>query len=43
NSVLELCYFIPVHNLFNVLYKGTHTVTDLFSLFYSEVVNKPAL
>lgn len=43
NSVIEICYFIPVHNLFNVLYKGTQTVTDVFSLFYSEVVNKKTI
>ena len=43
NSVIEICYFISVHNLFNVLYKGTRTVTDVFSLFYSQVVNKKPL
>lgn len=43
NSVIEICYFIPVHNLFNVLYKGTQTVTDVFSLFYSKVVNKKTI
>lgn len=43
NSVIEICYFIPVHNLFNVLYKGTRTVTDVFSLFYSKVVNKKTI
>lgn len=43
NSVIGICYFIPVHNLFNVLYKGTQTVTDVFSLFYSKVVNKKTL
>ncbi|KFV84407.1 hypothetical protein N308_12174, partial [Struthio camelus australis] len=36
NSVIGIRYFIPVHNLFNVLYKGTQTVTDVFSLFYSK-------
>ncbi|KFR11242.1 hypothetical protein N306_09630, partial [Opisthocomus hoazin] len=36
NSVIEICYFISVHNLFNVLYKGTQTVTDVFSWFYSK-------
>lgn len=43
NSVIEICYFIPVHNLFNVMYKGTQTVTDVFSLFYSKVVNKKTI
>lgn len=43
NSVIGICYFIPVHNLFNVLYKGTQTVTDVFSLFYSKVVNKKTI
>lgn len=32
-----------MHNLFNVLYKGTQTVTDVFSLFYSKVVNKKTI
>ncbi|KFQ57417.1 hypothetical protein N333_06136, partial [Nestor notabilis] len=43
NSVIGICYFIPVHNLFNVLYKGTQTGTDVFSLFYSKVVNKKTI
>ncbi|KFQ32770.1 hypothetical protein N331_06822, partial [Merops nubicus] len=43
NSVIEICCFIPVHNLFNVLYKGIQTVTDVFSLFYSRVANKKTL
>ncbi|KGL72963.1 hypothetical protein N309_03515, partial [Tinamus guttatus] len=39
----EFCYFIPVYNLFNVLYKGTQTVTDVFSFVLLKVVNKKTI